>query len=301
LGLGILAAWAWKSPAPGDGPLTADVRPVSRPVSPAAAPGALIVGQVTGAAGCQWAEPGEAVAAGSAVPLGRQFGLKSGTLEITYLVGERVILRGPAKYQALWPNGGMLWKGKLTAFAMNPAWTQPARPPDGSPWPRRQSPGDGLPAAAWDRQHFALDPVNGFPIPKFSFFIRTPSTLAISQSAQFELSVDASGATQTQLVLGMIEAWYPGGGKRDDVIGSTAREAWSCVGFNVAHDVWVASGTGRAPELMRSVFADAGAPDRAWFCGPPGNRMLRIGALQRPEPRATAGALPTRQHERTTN
>ena len=130
----IAAAAMWKSPADpqrpaAGGPLAADARPVATD-----APAALIVAHVTGAADCRWAEPGEAAAVGAAVPLGREFALKSGVLEITYLGGERVILQGPARYQVRWPNGGMLWEGKLTAFAVNPAWTQPARPPDGSPW-----------------------------------------------------------------------------------------------------------------------------------------------------------------------
>jgi hypothetical protein len=274
---------------------------LSKPVPGADAQGAPIVGYVTSAVDCRWAEPGETVATGSAVPMGRQYALESGFLEITYGGGERIILQGPAKYQARWFNGGFLSAGKLTAYAVNPAWAQSVVPQE-APRPRGGQSGGRTPARVFlSRKNVAPDPVSGFRIPVFSFFVRTPSTLAISRSAQFELSVDPSGSTQTRLVLGMIEAWYPGGGKPNDAICSSAREAWSCVGFTAEHDVRVTSATGRVPDLMRSVFADLPAPDRARFCGPSGGRMLRIAGLESQPPGATAGQFPAGQPRRTTN
>ena len=97
----------------------------------------------------------------------------------------------------------------------------------------------------------------------------------------------------------MIEAWYPGGGKPNDVISSSARQAWSWVGFTLEHDVRVVYGTGTPLALMRTAFAST--PGGVWPRGLAGGGSLRICGLESRLPAATAGALPAGQPQRTTN
>ena len=86
----------------------------------------------------------------------------------------------------------------------------------------------------------------------------------------------------------MIEAWYPGGGKPNDVISSSARQAWSWVGFTLEHDVRVVYGTGTPSALMRTAFAST--PGGVWPRGLAGGGSLRICGLESRLPAATAGA-----------
>ena len=85
------------------------------------------VGQITGMANCQFKEGSEFRVQGSGaenqrseirnqkslVALGDKFILASGLMEITYDTGAKVIVQGPATYEAESRNGGFLSLGKL--------------------------------------------------------------------------------------------------------------------------------------------------------------------------------------------
>ena len=110
LGLALLVGWTWKihydrqlaehSPPQGPG--------AEQPETP-------LVGRITGAVDCQWADPATEAFERDGVPLGRQYVLLSGFLEITYDSGTKVILQGPVTYAVESKQSGFLSRGKLTA------------------------------------------------------------------------------------------------------------------------------------------------------------------------------------------
>ena len=268
---------------------------------PMAAPGgdarqAPIVGHVSNAPSCRWADQGSAATTGSPVLLGRTFALASGVLEITYNTGERITLRGPATFEARWFNGGFLSQGKLSAHATT-VEADGREEVEKERWKiytkLAAAPHPSGPA------YSPYDPVGNFVIPMSSFFIRTPSALAMSQGADFSMSVDGTGATDTRLALGVIEAWYPRGGKPNDVLSSSARRTWTWVAFSDKHDVRVLYGTGTPPGALDTVLA--GSPGRMWPAGAGGARELRIYGLESQQPAATAGTSPPGQSNKATN
>ncbi len=273
-----------------------NVQSLPRPAPVSDAQQAPVVGYVTNVPGCRWADQGPAATLGSPVLLGRTFALASGALEITYNTGERITLRGPATFEARWFNGGFLSQGKLSAQAMT------VQAGETEPLERRRLE-TYLKMAASTRApgpaYSPYDPVGNFAIPMSSFFIRTPSALAMSRGAEFSMSVDGTGATDTRLALGVLEAWYPRGGKPNDVISSSARRAWSWVAFNPQHDVRVLYGTGTRPGALETALA--GSAGRAWPAGASGGGELRIWGLESQQPAATAGTSPPRQNNRTNN
>ena len=66
---------------------------------------------------CQWANPQTAPREGEPVFQGRSFLLNSGLLEISYDIGTKAILEGPAVYKVDAANGGSLFLGKVTVHA----------------------------------------------------------------------------------------------------------------------------------------------------------------------------------------
>ena len=73
------------------------------------------VGRITGMIDCKWSKGGREPSGFDSVPIGRQFMLDSGLLEITYNAGAKVILQGPVTYEVESRAGGFLALGKLTA------------------------------------------------------------------------------------------------------------------------------------------------------------------------------------------
>ena len=283
----------------------ANVRSVSEAVLSTDAQRALIVGRVTSAANCQWTDPQSAVGLGLPVLLGRDFDLASGSLEITYNTGERVVLHGPARFEPRWFNGGFLSAGRLTCRAVSgrvPVVLQAEEIERRCAIYRKLAaarPADDKPATPFGSNDNSGGRPPNLPAPRYQFFIRTPSTLAISRSAEFSLSVDSAGATSTRLARGLIEAWYPRGGRPNDLISSSARQAWSWVGFTPQHDVRVFYGTGKSPGLLDAVLADV--PRGGWPPGPNSGGSLRIWGLHAQPPQATAGTLPPGQGNKTIN
>ena len=73
------------------------------------------MGRITGIVDCQWVGPKTEVSDGDYVPLGQEYALLKGYLEITYDSGAKVILQGPTRYEVESKTGGFLAIGKLTA------------------------------------------------------------------------------------------------------------------------------------------------------------------------------------------
>ena len=71
------------------------------------------IGRIIGMVDCQWAKGSDPPLNNDAVPLGREFELESGLVEIGYNTGAKVILQGPVTYEVE-ANGGYLAVGKLT-------------------------------------------------------------------------------------------------------------------------------------------------------------------------------------------
>ena len=76
---------------------------------------AEVVGRITGMVDCKWADHATEASDGDRVPLGRQYALASGLMEITYDTGAKVILQGPVTYEVESAADGFLSVGKLTA------------------------------------------------------------------------------------------------------------------------------------------------------------------------------------------
>jgi hypothetical protein len=78
-------------------------------------PGTQFVGRITGMVDCRCAEKAAKPVLDAPVPMGREYSLASGLVEITYATGAKVILQGPVTYKVQSENGGFLSIGKLTA------------------------------------------------------------------------------------------------------------------------------------------------------------------------------------------
>jgi hypothetical protein len=74
-----------------------------------------IVARITGTTNCHEVGTASAVREQAPVPLGSQYVLAAGFMEITYRSGAKVILQAPCRYQVDSANGGFLALGKLTA------------------------------------------------------------------------------------------------------------------------------------------------------------------------------------------
>ena len=120
LGAGILAVRAWDTGCEKSSPAAAvsagEQRGVPRNRRPFLSPRSR--GPAT-AGGPTRRPPSET---GTYVPLGRTFALNSGWLEITYLIGPKVDLEGPAVYRVDSDNGGYLKQGKSTFRIRLPKW-----------------------------------------------------------------------------------------------------------------------------------------------------------------------------------
>ena len=122
LGVGTLAAWAWKLPCgpslPAAGPATIEVvQTILRAAGPQTP-----VGQITQTIGCRWTNmmitretPAKDLLT---VSLGARYIVDAGLLEITYYSGAKVILEGPAVYEVDGSNGGFLRVGAATFLYM---------------------------------------------------------------------------------------------------------------------------------------------------------------------------------------
>ena len=80
-------------------------------------PGVAVVGKITAVSKCCWADPRAAAVVGDEVPLGRQYVLKSGQMEVTSSTGVRLTLKGPVVYRVVFESAGFLGYGELMVDA----------------------------------------------------------------------------------------------------------------------------------------------------------------------------------------
>ncbi len=192
-GAAAVAAWTWAGrggPAP--------------PGSGAAGEGA-VVARVVSAKGCQWADPQSAVAADEPVTVGRKFALAAGKLMIAYDIGDRVTIEGPATYEVDSDHSGRLSAGKLTfrSVAM-----------------------DLIGSALGKLSAKGHRTVPAFVKPQF--YVRGPSVIVVDRIAEFTLSIERPGTSNTHLLQGSVELRYPHGVKPGDSI--SGRVWWTAQG-----------------------------------------------------------------------
>jgi ferric-dicitrate binding protein FerR (iron transport regulator) len=75
------------------------------------------VGHVVAVHRCQWGTPDNALSAGAPLPSGKHFYLVKGLLQVAFDDGARVLLRGPASFEATGAGECMLLAGSLVATA----------------------------------------------------------------------------------------------------------------------------------------------------------------------------------------
>ncbi len=178
IGAGALAAWAFRAPV-GRGAVSV-AKDNRQPAAAVVAP-APLVGKVTQVVGGQW---GGRLKVGTEVPLGSQLAFESGLVEISYHNGARIMLQGPAIFDAESPQGGFLEFGTLGALAFG-------RPGEtGSKGKGAERP---APAAA----------------SRPRFCVRTPSAIVTSSGAEVRVCVGRSGESQLYVFRGLAHLQGP--------------------------------------------------------------------------------------------
>ena len=128
LGVAVLAAWGWAI----HGERTAHPAVIAGPPAPLPTPEingggkveTVCVGKFTPLTNCTWRNsqnPASLAATGTV-------NLVSGTVELTYYTGVRVVIEGPAFYFARSPDMGYLRAGKLTVYRNQPSETRTRAP-----------------------------------------------------------------------------------------------------------------------------------------------------------------------------
>ncbi len=183
-GVAILGAWAYK--------VSHDygvAKPSPSAVETFAGPEKQpdIVGQITAAADCRWADSEMARSSSTpAVALGRKYDLAAGLLEITYQTGARVILQGPCTYEVDSPSSGFLSLGKLTAQVEKSELQEP--------------------------ESKSSDPSSLILHPSSLFSVRTPTATVTDLSTAFGVEVTREGHTDALVFQGSIRVTSAAGG-----------------------------------------------------------------------------------------
>jgi hypothetical protein len=155
---------------------------------PASVPSRQFVGRITGMVGCQWTDPNTAVPGPVAVPLGHEYALASGLMEITYDTGARVILQGPCTYQVESDAGGFLSVGKLTVRVEK---GEEVRSTEYEVRRGRKS----------NRAENQKSEIRNHNL----FAIRTPTATVTDLGTEFGVEVDQRGATTSHVFRGSVE------------------------------------------------------------------------------------------------
>ncbi len=189
-----------------------------------------IVARIIGAKDCRWADPRTAATVGQAVAVGRKFALASGKLEIAYNIGDRVALEGPATFEVDSLHSGRLSAGKLTFRSITVGLDGPL---------------NDLPAKGYTRP-----PI--FSKPQFS--VRGPRVIVGDLCAEFILSIDPSGTSNTRLLSGTIDLRYPHGVRPGDSISGTC---WWRAQGDVTHYFRAVCQAGEMPMSLQIQMAGA--------------------------------------------
>jgi hypothetical protein len=225
VGIGLLIGWAWRISRDQQ---VADGKSARPPAATAVAAKAAapFVGQITGIVDCRWADPRTKVSERDYVPLGSEYAILSGFIEITYDGGAKVILQGPATFEIDSARGGFLSLGKLTARVesresrgqsreakrertANPSPFQSGTAPTASlaPRPSSVSPllsgraaggeGDSSPRPS------TLD--SGLSTPDSPLFsVRTPTAVVTDLGTEFGVEVGKDGNTNSHVFRGSV-------------------------------------------------------------------------------------------------
>ena len=183
----ILGAWVYK--VSHDSQLAGSPSPSTVVTLPEQKP--EYVGRITGMADCRWSDSYTPPVA-AMVPLGYEYSLAAGLMEITYTSGAKVILQGPCTYEVESPRGGFLSLGKLTARVEKREERRGERGENSTDHPSPLS-----------------------PLPSSLFSVRTPTAVVTDLGTEFGVEVDHSGATQSHVFQGRIELRPAAGGTGD--------------------------------------------------------------------------------------
>ena len=100
VGIGLLIGWAYQvSISRPDQRESVHVALPAKPTDFRSNPDLVFVGRVTDMVECQWADPKTGTVNYAFVPVGRNYTLAFGLMEITYDTGVKVILQGPCTYR----------------------------------------------------------------------------------------------------------------------------------------------------------------------------------------------------------
>jgi hypothetical protein len=142
-----------------------------------------VIARITGMVNCQWAE--NETPPSPLVALGDKFALLSGLMEITYDLGAKVILQGPATYEVD-SDGGFLAIGKLTADL------------------EKRSAVSGQQSDASNPQSLIPDPLLATSHDPL-FTIKTPTAIVTDLGTEFGVEVQKTGLTFAHVFRGTIE------------------------------------------------------------------------------------------------
>ena len=200
VGIGLLIGWAYQvSITRPDQRESVHVAPPSKPADLRSDHELVFVGRVTDMVECQWADPKAGTINYAFVPLGRNYALASGLMEITYDTGVRVILQGPCTYQVESPSGGYLSQGCLTARVEK-------RGRGGEGETRRL--GNLIVERSNSQPIFGLPVSKSPPLPLSPsplFAVRTPTARIADLGTEFGVEVDPSGVSTAQVYQGKVE------------------------------------------------------------------------------------------------
>ncbi len=189
MGLGVLGAWLYQIDTPQ--PMAEFLRQTAGTAALSESGSVKYVGQITGMANVRWADESTAALGGARVPLGRQYALAAGLMEITYDTGAKVTLQGPVLYTVESAESGFLTIGKLTA--------------------RLEKRGEGREKVASGQWLVASEtnPKSQIPNPKSSpaptFAVRTPTALVTDLGTEFGVEVDRDGNFEVHVLQGQVK------------------------------------------------------------------------------------------------
>jgi hypothetical protein len=236
VGIGLLIGWAYQMSNPRFERRDTVQAPTPGPTNVRPAAETVLVGRVTATVECQWPDPKTAVANGADVPLGREYAMLSGVMQITYNTGARVILQGPCTYHLESPNGGYLSLGRLTARV------------------KKRGEGRGEKEVAANQQsaisnHKSPSPLS--PLPSPSFAIRTPTAKIVDFGTEFGVEVDQSGVSRAHVYEGKVEMRAIGSGNVQPILLRADESARAAIGKNGF--VALVRQTGRKSALLREL------------------------------------------------
>ncbi len=202
VGIGLLIGWVYQvSITRPDQRESVHVAPPSKPADLRSDHELVFVGRVTDMVECQWVDPKAGTVNYAFVPLGRNYALASGLMEITYDAGVKVILQGPCTYQVESRTGGYLSQGRLTAKVEGRGERGEGRERKSLQINNQQSQIINLPLPSAFRP--LPSPLSPLPSPLFS--VRTPTVRIADLGTEFGVEVDPSGVSTAQVYQGKVE------------------------------------------------------------------------------------------------